>query len=96
MWGRKSARIADLEARNAILVHQVADLRETANAWEWAAHRESALVAQQDRQRRLTRASVQRALANTGARADRYRTAWIAAGRDRARLRALARAGAAS
>ncbi len=79
MFGSKDRRIADLEARNAILVHQVADLRETANAWEWAAHREGALVAQQDRQRRIARAGVQRALATANTRTARYRTAWQSA-----------------
>jgi hypothetical protein len=85
MFGAKSRRIAELEARNALLVGQVADLRETANAWEWAAHRADDLLNQQDMQRRITRTAVQKALAAQQARTARYRAAWQSA-RQRAAL----------
>lgn len=87
MWGRKAARIAELEARNALLVHRVTEAREDARAWEWAAHRSDHEVNQQDRRRRELRDSVRRELATARARASRYRTAWQSASRQRARYR---------
>lgn len=81
MWGRKAARIADLEARNALLVHQVTGAREDADAWKRAANRSDDTVYRQDQQRRELRANVQRALATQRARTARHRTAWLSARR---------------
>lgn len=74
-------RIADLEARNGLLVHQVTEAREDANAWEWAAHRADDQVTAQDQQRREFRVSVQQALATERGRTARYRAAWQSARR---------------
>lgn len=88
MWGRKAARIADLEARNALLAHQLAGAREDVDAWKWAAHRSDDRVIQQDQQRRERRAKAQNALATQRARITRYQQAWQSACRQRARYRA--------
>lgn len=79
MWGRKAARIAELEARNALLVHQITEAREDADAWKWAAHRSDDTVNLQDQHWREFRANVQRALTTQRGRTARHRTAWLSA-----------------
>lgn len=88
MWGRKANRIADLEARLLIVLHQLGEANEERDSWRWAAKQAMGshddLVIRRTRERDEAMRNLRGAenqLGASRARAARYRKAWQSARR---------------
>lgn len=81
MWGRKRARIADLVARNDLLVQQLGNAREERDSWEWSWRRADRASNGLETARRALRNALQTATADAAvarAEADALQRALLA------------------